>query len=80
MKTKSSSTKSPDPDSNRSRKRRNRGFTSLLLSSRIHRRAERRIGARQTINHVRYAAGLTIDQPYGAKSFTQHSAGRLNYH
>jgi hypothetical protein len=70
----------PDKDSNRSKKRRARGFKSLIQSSRIHRRAEKRLAIGQTINNRRYPAGETVDQPYGAKSFTQHAAGRVKHH
>lgn len=69
-------TKSPDKNSKRSAKRRNRGFQSLELSSRKHRRAANRLAISQTIAGTRYAAGTKVDPPAIGKEKTfLHTAG-----
>lgn len=66
----------PDKDSNRSRKRRNRGFKSLELSSRKHKRAERRLAISQTVDRARHPAGLAVEWD----GSTYHSGGANKYH
>jgi hypothetical protein len=75
----------PDPNSKRSVRRKKRGFVTLEKSSRIHKRAERRLATAQTIGHngsgsggVRYKAGEAI-QPNN-DDFVFHAGGSMNYH
>lgn len=77
----------PKQDSKRSIKRKSRGFVSLEVSSRKHRRAHKRLGISQTVGArgeggggIRYKAGATIDpQSSDMLSHAQHAGGRLNY-
>lgn len=51
----------PNPDSKRSQKRRNRGFVSLEVSSRKHKRAIRRQKEKCTFNNSTYKPGERVD-------------------
>ena len=75
IKSKKKVNPNPLPNSRRSIKRRNRGFVSLSVSSRKHRRANKRLAISQTIAGVRYPAGTDVDFELS----TYHSGGRLNY-
>lgn len=75
----------PDPNSKRSIRRKIRGFISLQKSSRIHKRAEKRLAISQTIGHngsgsggSRYKAGEPIQPNHD--DFVFHSGGAMNYH
>lgn len=73
----------PMPDSLRSVRRKNRGFVSLEVSSRKHRRALRRLAEAQTISGVRYEAGEKheIDLRGGRlKAFIHTAGGAIRFH
>jgi len=81
--------KSPDKNSGRSKRRKNRGFQSLELSCRIHRRAKRRLDESRTIgnNHMGgngklYDSGARVEPPNDGKekTFLQRAGGAVNYH
>lgn len=79
----------PDPNSKRSKRRKARGFKSLAISSRKHRRAFRRndIGRTVGANHngsggTCYEPGMTVDPPVQGKikTFAAHAAGSYDFH
>jgi len=74
----------PSPDSQRSVRRANRGFVSLEVSSRKHRRALRRLTDSQIISGVQYPAG-TKKEPDAGRGMKTHvfmhtAGGALRYH
>lgn len=64
----------PNPDSKRSKKRRNRGFRSLIESSRKHRRANNRQREKRFVDGVMRAPGEKAME--GALT----AGGSLKYH
>ena len=58
----------------------NRGFKSLEVSSRKHRRAEKRLAISQTVNNRRYPAGTPVEGAYSQDDFTYHSGGRVRHY
>lgn len=68
--------KRPDPNSKRSQKRRNRGFRSLLESSRKHRRAQRRQDESRSFNGRMHEPGEK--EKCGEWVFT--AGGAYKYH
>lgn len=72
----------PIQDSKRSQRRRARGFRSLEVSSRRHRRAERRLAISQTIEGTRHKAGTPVALGLAKTKglTTHHAGGAYNYH
>ena len=77
--------KSPDPQSKRTQRRKKRGFVSLEISSRKHRRNEKRMASGQTMGAnsmgaggVRHKAGAKVD--LSDKKHIQHARGKNDYH
>lgn len=79
--------KHPDPKSKRSKRRENRGFKSLEVSSRKHRRALRRSYEVRGI----FIGGMVVVHDAGTKvepdirggrlkSFEQNAGGSIKYH
>lgn len=72
----------PSPESIRTRKRQNRGFKSLEVSSRKHRRALRRLTDSCTISGVTYEPGdkKIPDMRGKIKVFMHTAGGSMRYH
>jgi len=79
----------PTPGSNRSKRRANRGFQSLSVSSRKHRRALDRLLRSRTIGQSYdggrgqlIESGTSVDGPEGGKqkTFHVHGGGAYNFH
>lgn len=83
-KEKKSSTLGPSPNSKRSVKRSNRGFKSLEVSSRKHKRAERRSNEVRTISGKILPPGTKAVPDLGAakktKAFLHTAGGSLKFH
>lgn len=76
-KGKTATIKQPDPNSKTSKRRKNRGFKSLELSSRKHRRAKRRsINSLMQYGKI-LKPGEKIDN--GANSFVHTGGGSICY-
>jgi hypothetical protein len=75
----------PNPDSKRSKKRKNRGFTTLTMSCRKHRRAENRLKQAQVMGMNPNATGGKRIGP-GEKTtnaesgFELRGGGAIRYH
>lgn len=75
--------KAPDQNSKTSKKRKNRGFKSLELSSRKHRRALRRSIEKRTIGGVLHEAGHKEEPDLRGgrlKSFLHTAGGSIKFH
>lgn len=73
----------PDPDSKTSVKRKNRGFVSLEVSCRIHRRALRRLNLACTLGTVWYEPGTKKEPDLRGgkiKSFMHTAGGAMKYY
>lgn len=73
----------PNPNSKTSKRRKNRGFKTLELSSRKHRRALRRSIEKRTIGGVLYEAGHKEEPDLRGgrlKSFLYNAGGSIKFH
>lgn len=68
----------PSPDSMRSVRRKNRGFVSLEVSSRIHRRAKRRLDASRFVYGQLHPPGTKVGG--GSGEFVHTAGGSIKYH
>lgn len=77
-KGKKATMKGPDKDSLRSKRRANRNFVSLLVSSRIHKRAAKR----SIVSRTHYGrTGNAGDRMVGdAQTFVHIAGGSIRYH
>jgi hypothetical protein len=74
---------SSDPNSKTSKRRKSRGFVSLKLSCRIHRRAEKRSLQKRTIGTELLDPGEKREPPLRGgrlKSFMYTAGGSIKYH
>lgn len=67
----------PSPDSMRSVRRKNRGFVSLEVSSRIHRRALRRLNASRFVYGQSHPSGTKVGG--GTAGFVHTAGGSIKY-
>lgn len=75
--------KGPDQTSKKTQRRKNRGFKTLELSCRKHKRAARRTAQKCTIDDVVHKPGAKVDGSLkGGKlqSFLYTAGGSINYH
>lgn len=68
----------PSPDSLTTRRRRNRGFVSLEVSCRIHRRAKRRLDASRVVYGQMLEPGEK--KQGGQGSFVHTAGGAMRYY
>lgn len=68
----------PSPDSRTSARRKNRGFVSLVVSSRKHRRAARRSALSRLQYGKVYEPGDKVTD--GAGTFVHTAGGSIRYH
>lgn len=72
--------KNPDPKSNRSKRRQNRGFKSLELSSRKHRRAGNRLAISCSLSGKSLKPGEKAEVKCGLSTWVHTAGGSMQYH